>query len=695
MDEGRTEDKAAGLKESAWTGYVGDRSVLALRIKDAPEGPGVYVYRGEDGAVLYVGKAKNLRNRLRSYFSSILSTKTAVLMEKVAALETINVGSEKEALILELNLIKRHRPKYNILLRDDKQYPYIRVGVTDKWPRVTFSRRIAKDGARYFGPFTRAGSVRETLHLLRQIFPYRTCSDRALAQVSRPCLDYHIGRCLGPCTGTLDEAVYAATVDDVVKFLEGRLKEVRTALQKKMISHAGRMEFEAAARVRDQIKALDDVTERQKITTTDMKDRDVLGLARSGESAFVSILTIREGKLLGKEGFILSGAADRPDADILEAFVSQYYSFAPFYPPEILSPVDIPSADELEEMLTEQRRAAGRGRESAVRIRVPRRGKMHELLGMATENARSMLVERVPKEEREVEANQTAMENLEAALDTGRLPSRIECYDISNLSGKEAVASMVVLKDGKPEKSSYRKFKMKVEGKPNDFAMMQETLWRRFKKGLAEREEAKGRSALDAKAVSSRSSPHNLKSPAVYETAGADRELSEGSPDVQDKPNAFRGPGKFATFPDLVLVDGGKGQVSAAKEVLDELGLDIPLAGLAKRNEELFLPDRSDPIVLPKDSGALYLVTRIRDEAHRFAIGYHRKLRGEKATRSALMDIPGVGASKAKDLLTAFADIEVIKKTPVHEVAKVKGIGMALAQRIHEHLNSSARGTSP
>lgn len=638
------EDRPVGLHERAWTGYVGDRSVLAAKIKDAPESPGVYVYRGEDGTVLYVGKAKNLRNRLRSYFASTLPAKTAALMDKVASLETINVDSEKEAFILELNLIKRHRPKYNILLRDDKQYPYIRVGVSDKWPRVTLARRIAKDGARYFGPFTRAGSVRETLFLLRRIFPYRNCTDRTLAQVSRPCLDYHIGRCLGPCTGNLDEAVYAATVDDVVKFLEGRLKEVRAALMSKMAAHAENMEFEAAARVRDQVRALDDVTERQKITTTDMKDRDVLGLARSGESAFVSVLTVREGKLLGKEGFILSGAGEQSDSDVLEAFISQYYSSAPFYPPEILVPALLPSASELEEMLSEQRRSV-LNREGAVHLRVPKRGKLRELLAMAEENAETMLAERVPKEERESEANQKAMEDLAAALRTGHLPSRIEGYDISNTDGREAVASMVVLKDGKPEKSSYRKFRMKVDGKPNDLAMMQEVLWRRFRKGLAERQKA----------------------------------AEAGTPST---------PGKFAIFPDLVLVDGGKGQVSAAKEVMDELGLEIPLAGLAKRNEELFLPKESDPIVLPRDSGALYLVTRLRDEAHRFAVGYHRKLRGEKATRSALLDIPGVGASKVKDLLTTFKDLDAVRNAPVEDIAKVKGIGASLAQTIHDHLNT-------
>lgn len=640
-----SQDKSFPFEEQAWTGWVGDRSVLAEKSKEAPDSPGVYVYRGPDGTVLYVGKAISLRSRLRSYFALTLAPKTEALMQRVASLETITVGSEKEALILELNLIKKHKPKYNILLRDDKQYPYIRVGVSDPWPRVTMVRRTAKDGARYFGPFTRAGAVRETLFLLRRIFPYRNCTDRTLQQVARPCLDYHIGRCLGPCTGKLDAATYKATIDDVVEFLEGRLKEVKQNLEKRMSEHAENMEFEQAAHVRDQVRALDSVTEKQRITAPDFKDRDVLGLARAKDTAFVALLPVREGKLLGKEGFILSGAADQEDCDILEAFISQYYSTAPFFPAEILVPCDLPSVPELQDILKEQRKAS-QGREGAVRLLSPKRGKLKELLAMARDNAEGMLSEYVPKEEREADANRKAMEDLGQALGMAALPSRIEGYDISNITGQEAVASMVVLKDGKPDKASYRRFKMKVDGKPNDFAMMQEVLWRRFKKGLAER----------TKAAES-ATPSN--------------------------------PGKFATFPDLVLVDGGKGQVSAAKDVLDELGLPIPLAGLAKKNEEVFLPEESEPVVLPRDSGALYLVMRLRDEAHRFAVTYHRKLRGEKAVRSVLLDIPGLGPSKVKELLTAFSDLEALKSAPAEEIAKVKGIGPSLANRILGHLNTS------
>ncbi|HHY44838.1 MAG TPA: excinuclease ABC subunit UvrC [Firmicutes bacterium] len=631
----------------AWVGLVGDRHELADKIRECPDSPGVYVFRGIDGKVLYVGKAKNLKNRLRSYFGSDLSPKTEALMSRVARLETIVVGSETEAFLLELNLIKKHRPEYNIRLRDDKHYPYIRVGVEDPWPRVTVVRRRQRDGARYFGPYARAHSVRETLSVLRRIFPYRTCTDSALAQATRPCLDYHIGRCMGPCTGNLDRANYKAMIDEVVKFLEGRHGEVKARLESRMRDYAEAMEFEKAAQVRDQIRALEDVTRKQLISVPDWKDRDLIGLARSHDTAFVALLTVREGKLVGKEGFVLQGAAEESDAQVLEAFIVQYYSSAQLFPHEILVPVEIPSSQNLEEFLRNERRAQGQG-ERATHIRTPRRGRSRELVVMAQDNARNMMEEQVPREEREYAANRKAMEALRSFLSLERLPRRIEGYDISNLTGKQAVASMVVLTDGKPDRSQYRKFRMKIEGKPNDFAMMQEVLWRRFKKGLAEREEAKS------------SGKH----------------------------------GKFAVFPDLIMVDGGKGQVSAAQEVLRELGLDIPLVGLAKRNEELFLPGRSEPVELPRDSGGLFLVMRLRDEAHRFAVSYHRTLRGKEATQSVLEEIPGVGPSRARELLRAFGDVEAIRSATPDEIARVKGIGPQLAGTILEALKR-AGGTRP
>ncbi len=621
-------------------GFRGDRQILDERTKDMTESPGVYVFRDAVGEVLYVGKAKNLRKRLRSYFASALPPKTEALMERAFGLETITVDSEVEALILELNLIKKHSPKYNIMLTDDKQYPYIRVGVSEKWPRVTVARRVQRDGARYFGPFTRSGSVRETLAVLRRLFPFRNCSDRALAQAQRPCLDYYIGRCLGPCTGKIHETAYKRTIDEVVKFLEGKHRAVRESLQTRMLEEAGRMDFESAARVRDQIKSLDDITEKQRIVSPDKKDRDVLGLARTADTAFVALLPVREGKITGKEGFILKGAGAEEDAGILEAFVSQYYSQAPFVPGEILLPSALPPDSDLGAFLRKQKKR-NEGKERAVRLKTPKRGRLRELVLMAGDNAKTMMADIVPRQQRQKEENLAAMHDLSLALGMPALPIRIEGYDISNISGQETVGAMVVLRDGRPDKSQYRRFRMKVQAKPDDFAMMQEVLWRRFTRGLKERRE--------------------------MEVTG-------------------RG-GKFSVFPDLVLVDGGKGQVNAAKKVLDELALDIPLAGLAEKNEEIFLPGQRDPLVLSRDSGALYLVMRLRDEAHRFAVTYHRRLRGEKALRSALSRIPGIGPVKRKELLTAFGDVESIRQASLDDIAKVKGVGPALARTIAAHLS--------
>lgn len=625
--------KNSSQQERMWAGITGDREILSEKTKDLPTSPGVYVFRDEAGEVLYVGKARNLKNRVRSYFMSNLSPKTEALMERVGGLETIIVDSEAEALILECNLIKKHRPRYNILLRDDKNYPYLRIGIEEQWPRVTIVRRMSQDGARYFGPFTKAGSLRETLSVLRRIFPYRTCSDTYLSQTSRPCLDYQIGRCLGPCTGNMDRETYMETIDGVIKFLEGRHKDVRDTLTAHMEQCAENLDFENAARIRDRISALDDVTQKQKIVLPDMKDRDILGLARSGRLSFVALLPVREGKLMGKEGFVLSGTEFDEDSEIISAFMAQYYPNASFVPREAAVPVLLPDADEVSEY-------------TGLRVRVPKRGVLKDLVSMANDNARAMMQAYIPKYQKEQEENLKALEDLAGALDLPALPLRVECYDISNTSGKEAVASMVCLVDGKPDKSSYRRFRMKTDGKPDDYAMMQEVLWRRFKRGLQER---------DA---------------------------------IEKEGKMSRRQSKFAVFPDLIIVDGGKGQVSAAKQVLDELELDIPLAGLAERNEEIFLPHRSEPIVLPRDSGALFLVVRIRDEAHRFAISYHRKIRDKKSIDTELSQIPGLGPKKAKDLLKAFGSVASVKSASYDELLKVKGIGPKLASSILEYFAS-------
>ena len=620
-------------QEHIWAGIRGNRGVLAEKIKDLSASPGVYVFRDESGEVLYVGKARNLKNRVRSYFASNLSDKTEALMERVGGLETIIVDSEAEALILECNLIKKYRPRYNILLRDDKNYPYLRIDLEEEWPRVTVVRRMNQDGARYFGPFTKTGSLRETLSLLRRIFPYRTCSDAHLSQASRPCLDYQIGRCLGPCTGNLDRDSYMETIDGVIKFLEGRHKDVRDTLSAHMKRCAENLDFEEAARIRDRISALDDVTQKQKIVLPDMKNRDILGLARSGKLSFVALLPVREGKLMGKEGFVLTGTELDEDHEIISAFVSQYYPNASFIPKEVLIPVSLPDADEISKY-------------TGLRIRVPKRGVFKDLVSMANDNSRAMMQAYIPRYERQTQETVKALRDLADALGLSEPPQRIECYDISNTSGKEAVASMVLLLDGKPDKSSYRRFRMKVDGKPDDYAMMQEVMWRRFKRGIKERD------ALE----------------------------KEG-----DMP---RRQSKFAIFPDLIIVDGGKGQVSAAKQVLDELKLDIPIAGLAERNEEIFLPHRSQPVVLPEDSGALFLVIRIRDEAHRFALSYHRKIRDKKRLGTELSQIPGLGPKKSKDLLKAFGSVDAVKSASYEELVKIKGIGPKLASSILQYFDT-------
>ncbi|HHT85171.1 MAG TPA: excinuclease ABC subunit UvrC [Firmicutes bacterium] len=615
-----------------WAGFKGNRHELAEHVNGLPGSPGVYVFRGEGGEILYVGKAINLKNRVRSYFGSNLPVKTEALMSRVEGLEIIVVDSEAEAFILESNLIKKHRPRYNILLRDDKQYPYLRINLNDQWPTVSVVRRMSKDGARYFGPFTRSGSVRETLSFLRRIFPYRTCSDRSLAQATRPCLNYHIGRCLGPCTGEISRDEYMETINEVVKFLEGRHKDVRKRLEKRMLELASNLDFENAARVRDRIQALDDVTERQKVVLNDMKDRDVLGLARSGKYAFVALLPVREGKLMGREGFVLTGSELDDDREVIRAFITQYYPKAPFVPREIVIPVALEDEDEINRYI-------------GTKLRTPKRGVFKELVEMASENATAMMDTSMPKYKREAGEYLQAMEDLARALDLPGLPMRIEGYDISNISGKEAVASMVVLYNGKPEKSSYRRFRIKTGDKPNDVAMMQEALWRRFKSGLDDRVKSEGQG------------------------------------------NTLLRQSKFAVFPDLVIVDGGKGQANAAKQVLDELGLSIPVAALAEKNEELFLPGAKEPIILARDSGALFLVIRLRDEAHRFALSYHRKLRKKKTLQSELSDIPGLGPARIRQLLSTFGSVDSIKKASLEDLQKSEGIGPHLARTIYEHFN--------
>lgn len=616
----------------------GAREELHRKVLEAPDGPGVYVFKGPDSQVLYVGKARSLRARVRSYLGQDLHPKTRALMERASDVEFIAATSEAEALILESNLIKKHKPRYNIRLKDDKHYPYLRVGLAHEWPGVTVSRQMKRDGARYFGPYTRAGAVRETLKLLRELFPYRTCKDATFKTQTRPCLEYHLGRCPAPCAGLCSRESYMETIEEIIRFLEGRHQETRQSLEKRMRARADSLDFEGAAKIRDRIRALDEIMARQKAITPDMEDRDVLGFHPHGDDGYMAVLVVREGKLTGREGFRLTGVRGEPLSEVLAAFVSQFYtSRAAEVPPEIL----IPEAGADEEMLRELlERVSGR----SVRVVAPRRGFKKHLVGMAMDNARVLVSQLIPLEERRGAEDERALHDLARELGLPVPPRRIEGYDVSNITGKQATASMVVLQDGKPDKPSYRRFKLNP-GKPDDYAMMDEVLRRRFSRALEERRSGR--------------------------------------------------PGKFSVLPDLVLVDGGRGQVSVASRVLGELGLDIPVAGLAKKNEEIYLLGREEPLVLPRNSGALYLVMRLRNEAHRFALSYHRKLRKKSATHSALDEVSGLGERRKKALLARFGSVESIARASVEEIREIPGIGPALAAKILECLRSNRRGAAP
>ncbi|MEW6546930.1 MAG: excinuclease ABC subunit UvrC [Bacillota bacterium] len=612
-------------------------------VRNLPDRPGVYLFKDAGGQVIYVGKALSLRNRVRSYFHSSagLNQRTMAMLSRAAGLDYIITDTELEALTLESNLVKKHRPRYNVMLKDDKHYPYLRVTTEDRWPRLVIARRARRDGSRYFGPYYPASVVHETMRLCRRLFPLRTCSDRVLENAGRPCLNYHIGRCLGPCTGEVDQEEYRQVVRDLCLFLGGRGEEVRDRLRARMEEAAERLEFEKAARLRDQIQALDRLIEEQKMVSTRLEDQDVVGLARAGQDVCVQVFFMRAGKVVGRRHYLLPAApADAAegeavagsggaasDPEILGAFLKQHYAEAEDIPGQILLPASPEEADLIERWLTQQ---AGH----RVSLVVPKKGEKRHLVDLVTENARQVLNDVGPQEERRRE---TGREAARVLGDLAGLPGpvrRLEGYDISNLHGRQAVGSLVVFEDGMPRKDHYRLFRLRTPG-PDDYAMMQEILFRRFRRGLEE--------------------------------AGA-------------------GTG-FASMPDLVLVDGGRGQLNAALEVLRALGLDhIPVMGLAKEQELLFLPGRPEPVQLPRDSAALHLVQWLRDEAHRFALGHHRRARKREGIRSLLDEVPGIGPRRKKELLRRFASLEQMASASVEELAAVPGMNLAAARRLKEYL---------
>lgn len=598
--------------------------IVAEKLKLLPDSPGVYIMKDDHGKIIYVGKAIVLKNRVRQYFQSSRNhtPKVRAMVSHIADFETIMTANEVESLILEANLIKKHRPRYNIRLKDDKSYPYVKVTVQEDFPRVFITRRVLRDGARYFGPYTNVTALRDSLKLLRRLFPLRTC--RTMPE--RPCLEYHIKRCLAPCVGKVEAEDYRAMIRAVLLFLEGRTDDVERELEQRMNAAAEAYHFETAARLRDQLSAVRTAAERQNIVTG-AGDQDAVGMARSAAGVCVQIFFIRGGKMIGREHFLLRGSEEESDADILRAFLEQYYNQATFVPREVLLPCAIEAAAQA----TIEAWLAARKGGGKVALLTPQRGTKHDIVQMATGNAAKFLADEETRGSLLDEQTLGAVEELGRYLGLKHPPRRMECFDISHNQGQETVASMVVFEDGAPKKSDYRRFKIRsTEGKPDDFLSMREVTTRRYV-GLPEEE-----------------------------------------------------------LPDLIIIDGGKGQLSSALEIIRHTAghKDVPVVGLAKQFELVFTEGNSEPVELPRRSQALYLIQRIRDEAHRFAITFHRKLRGKRNLVSVLDHIVGIGPKRRQSLRTHFGSLEKIKEASVEELAAAPGMNRTSAEAVRHFFDA-------
>jgi excinuclease ABC subunit C len=605
-----------------------------------PSKPGVYLMKDSAGLIVYVGKAVNLRSRVRSYFheSANHSRKTLRMLFKVADIGWIVVDSELEALILEMNLIKEHKPQYNVRLKDDKRYPFVKVHWADPFPKVTVTRIRKNDGSRYFGPYTSVWAVHQTLDLLRKIFPYRTCDRMITGDDPRACLYYDIKLCTAPCIGSINQSEYRSMINDLCRFLEGHTDPILARLKKKMQSHSKSMAFEKAAVLRDQINAIERVVERQKIISNQEMNSDVIALARDNGDSCVQVFFIRRGRLIGREYFILEGTEDENNSEILEQFITQFYSESSSIPSEVLLPNEIEEAVIIQQWLNQQRGG------KKVHFKIPQRGKRRDLVRMASENAVDTLHALKAQWEASTHKQSEALTQLQQALGLAEPPSRIECYDISNIQGTAAVGSMVVFEKGVPNKKLYRRFNIKTVTGPDDFASMEEVLMRRFKRWQSAQE----------------------------------------SDEIGKKVDQA-----FGVLPNLLIVDGGKGQLSRAMKVVESCNISefFLTVGLAKQHELIFLPNKKLPVELPRNSQALFLVQRIRDEAHRFAITAHRKKRIKNRLVSKLDQIPGIGPSRKKALLIRFGSLEGVKKAKVQELQQLPGITTKLANTILGHLN--------
>ena len=644
-----------------------DESVLH-QVHSLPERPGVYIMRDARGDVIYIGKATRLRDRVRSYFGSArgLEPKVRALAEKVTVIEHVVTRNEAEALHLEATLVKRHQPVYNVRLKDDKHYPYLKVDVQHPWPRVTITRRVEDDGARYFGPYASAGSVRRTLDVVKKLFPWRSCTKEITGTDPRPCLDYYIKRCIAPCTAYCTPEEYAEVISETILFLEGRSDEVLRHVVDEMARASDTLDFERAARLRDQAEAIRRVTERQQMATATPLDADVFALARQDDEACVQAFFVRGTVVADTDSFMLEGTTDASDAEVLGAFLAQFYESATYVPRLLLLSQEPADREQLETMLREQR-----GR--AVEIAVPVRGERRGLVASAEENAGESLRMHHVRWVADRDKTEAALSLLQEELGLPGHPNRIECYDISTIQGTNTVASMVVFRDGHPATSQYRRFRIKTVEGQNDFASMREVLTRRFKR-IAERRRAERVLA----GLESGDTPPGGTLPA-----------DGAAPEARTEP-AIELPEDLSPWdevPDLVIIDGGKGQLGAALDVTRDLGLqDVPVCGLAKQQEEIFVADVAESIMLPRHSEALYLVQRIRDEAHRFAITYHRTLRGKQATQSILDSIPGVGPKRKRALLRKFGSVKAIREADVTEIASTVGFTQRLAETIKRSL---------
>lgn len=582
-----------------------------------PEKPGVYLMHDASGKVIYVGKAVVLKNRVRSYFRNLAShtPKVKAMVAKIAEIETIVTSSEVEALILECNLIKKYRPRYNISLKDDKTYPYLKVTIQEDFPRLYVTRRQLRDGARYYGPYADAGAMHATVKLLRSMFPLRTCRKM---NPDRPCLNYHIKRCLAPCAGYISKADYHKMIKSVCMVLDGRTTELERDLKQQMQEAADNYAFEEAARLRDQLQAVARLNEAQKAVTNNGGDMDIFGLGQDMTGLCVQLFFVRKGKLIGRDNFFMPDGGDTPQ-EVMTAFVKQYYNEATFIPKEVVLPY-LPEEDEKQLIETWLADKAQR----RVELLLPQRGVKKDLLKLANENAIKLLNERLRKGSLSLKNDLQAAEELQQALSLEHPLERMDCFDISHTQGSETVASMVVFRNGTSSKKDYRRYKIvSAEGKPDDFKSMQEVVYRRYR-------------------------------------------------DYED-------------LPSLVVIDGGKGQLSSALEVIRGLGLDdLPVVGLAKREEEIFKPQQSESIMLDRDGAALHLIQRIRDEAHRFAITYHRKLRGKRNLVSVLDHVEGIGLKRRQELWKAFKTLDAMRAASVEELAAVEGMNHAAAQTLYD-----------